>query len=184
MSDREEWMRGEEGHGGFKSRDVLVHSCESTSCGGGEREDARNTRVWDRVRRQDQTNALCLSFSVARCRSFFLAPSSRIYPSFSLQRRLRRRGASPFPSRPSHRNTRATSFSLWLASSCCVRRVSLLLSLFLDDDSTLAFSLSLSLFLFCRSRPLLSALSFRATWSCVGSWQTQLYVVSIIIADI
>lgn len=143
MSDREARMQGER-HGGFKSRDVLVHSCESTSCGVGERERTRGTRVC----------GIACGGKIKRMRSVLLSPTLRLPPlspcfspslspshylslSLSLRHRLRLSHGlfSPFPPRSwSSSRKHATSFSLLPASSRC--RVSLRLSLLLGDDST------------------------------------------------
>jgi len=115
--------RGE--HGGFKSRDVLVHSCESASCGGGER--ARGTRVCGiacggkikRTRSVPLGPAVSpfLSLSASPCcLSVTLASTS----SSSLRRLLSLHGRARALSQ-----TRATSFSLLRT------RVAVVASLFL-----------------------------------------------------
>jgi len=69
--------------------------------------------VWDRVRRQDQTNALCPSRTRRTSPFLLLSLLLPVYPSLSLQRRLRRCGVSfPFTVAPELSRKHATSFSL------------------------------------------------------------------------
>lgn len=127
---------------GFKSRDVLVHSCESTSCGGGgggaKGGPEERACVGSRAAARSNGHAPSLSLSVTPRRlslSFHLFDSSppRL-PSSHHRRRRRRRGffSFPFSVAPELSGKHATSFSLLLASA----RSLLLLSVFFLFSST------------------------------------------------
>jgi len=120
------------------------------------REGERNTRVWDRVRRQDQTNALCpsrsrrFSLPLAPCFSLSIRHSRFNVVFVSLQRLF------PFTVAPS-------SLANTLPVSHFCSRAPVVASLFLLASRRrldTGFSLSRR-----RSRPLPSALSFRGAAS-------------------
>lgn len=147
---------------GFKSRDVLVHSCESTSCGGGGggAKGGPEERACVGSRAAARSNGHAPSLSLRHpAPAFSLFPSVRFSPPPPSHHRRRRRGffSFPFSVAPELSGKHATSFSLLLASA----RSLLLLRLlsFLLDDNVEPGTGSLSV----RSRPLLSALFSRPT---------------------
>lgn len=118
------WGRGRGGKSGrrrgFKSRDVLVHSCESTSCGGGAKGDPEERAcVGSRAAARSNERAPSLSVQLRLSLFFHLLDLLSVSLSFSPHhRRPRRRGFSfPFSVAPESSGKHATSFSLLLASA-------------------------------------------------------------------